>query len=105
MEGSTSEGAKPNPNADQVDGNTSVLLRGRGFRSVSQLQPQCKFGRTRVLATILGSGVLRCYSPATLGRAAGPAGLSVSLDSSTEVGRDWTQVHIYMLYGRIHICV
>ena len=62
VEGSTSEGAKPNPNADQVDGNTSVLLRGRGFRSVSQLQPQCRFGRTRVLATILGSGALRCYS-------------------------------------------
>ena len=82
----------------QVEGNTSVLVRGRGFRSVSQLQPQCKFGRTRVLATILGSGMLRCYSPATLGRAAGPTGLSVSLDSSTEVGRDWTQVHIICVY-------
>ena len=37
----------------QVDGNTSVLVRGRGFRSVAQRQPQCKFGSTRVFATIL----------------------------------------------------
>jgi hypothetical protein len=44
-----------------VEGNTSVLVRGRGFRSVAQLQPQCKFGHTRVLATILGGGMLRCY--------------------------------------------
>jgi len=75
-----------------VDGNTSVLVRGRGFRSVAQRQPQCKFGSTRVFATILGSGTLRCYSPAALGRTAGPTGLSVSLDSSVELSRDWTQV-------------
>ena len=85
----------PLPRRSQVEGNTSVLVRGRGFRKVSQLQPQCRFGRTRVPATILGSGALRCHSPATLDHVVGPTGLSVSLDSSTELDRDWTQARCH----------
>ena len=82
------------PMGGPLGGNTSVLLRGRGFRrragSSGMLPPQCMFGTARVPATLLSGALLRCSSPPA--QTAGETTLSVSLDSSADVPRDFTQV-------------
>ena len=84
------------PMGGPLGGNTSVLLRGRGFRRRGDsggrsgaLPPQCMFGTARVPATLLSGALLRCSSPPA--QTAGETTLSVSFDSSADVPRDFTQ--------------
>ena len=78
-----------------IHGNTSVLLRGRGLRTLPTGEhPRCRFGRVQTEATLVsdyGSDgrAARCISPPF--DAPGIVPLALSLNSDGDHSNDWTQ--------------